>query len=220
MSKKGIPVFRKSFYAFNWKHKFFPSFFQNVFWEIPRQFFRDLKYCGQRIQKGYCDKDVWDLDYWFELVIADMLQDFRDVHIGYPISLIDDTEDLCKVDPEKEQEHSNKWNAILDEMIFLFREMNEDTCSKQNPLEKEWHRRYKEFEKQYGLFGEKLKTEEDRKDEQENRRVYHYGPWDLPENEAFYEQYYEEDRKLDAYREECKDKAFALFSKWFYALWE
>ena len=100
--KKGRSVFSQYDYRFNWKTKFPLTLFEYAFWRIPRQFFRDLKYCGQRIQKGYCDKDVWDLDYWFELVIPDMLQDLRDVHIGYPTSLIDDTEDLCKVDPEKE----------------------------------------------------------------------------------------------------------------------
>ena len=105
-------------------------------------------------------------------------------------------------------------------MIFLFREMNEDTCSKQNPFMEEWYRRYKEFEKQYGMLGKKLKTEEELREEKESHLIKCYGPWDMPENEAFYERYDEEESKLDKYREDCKDKAFALFSEWFYALWE
>ena len=169
-------------------------------WKIPRKFFRDVKHCGQRITKGYCGMDVGDMDVWFEYVIPDMLQEVKDA--TYDASL-------------DEEYDGRKWRDILDEMIFLFREMNEDTCSKQNPLEEEWHRRYKEFEKQYGKSGEKLQTEEEKK----APGFRPHFPWELPENETFYSRYRQEEEKLEAYREDCKDKAFALFSKYFHWLW-
>ena len=33
--------------------------FQNI-----KQFFRNIKFCFQRCIKGYCDKDVWDMDIY------------------------------------------------------------------------------------------------------------------------------------------------------------
>ena len=192
MSKKGKPVFCRSHYAFNWKYKIFPRFFQNVFWEIPTQFFRDLRFCGERIRKGYCGIDVGGgIDDWVESVLADMLEELRDTT-------------YVALDMEDD---GTRWHAVLDEMIFLFREMNEDTRSRKNPLEEEYKRRWQEFEDKYGPFGEKLRTEETK-----NR---YFSPRDLPENRAFYDRYWEEFEKLEDYREDCKDKAFALFSKYY-----
>ena len=34
------------------------------------------------------------------------------------------------------------------------------------------------------------------------------------------EKYMKEARKIDQYRVECKDEAFQMFSRWFYALWD
>ena len=34
------------------------------------------------------------------------------------------------------------------------------------------------------------------------------------------EKYYEEEKALSQYREDCKNEALELFSKWFYSLWD
>ena len=47
-----------------------------------------------------------------------------------------------------------KW--LLDKMIFLFREMSEETCRKENPYQKEYEDTLQEFQIKYGIFGEKL----------------------------------------------------------------
>lgn len=43
---------------------------------------------------------------------------------------------------------------------------------------------------------------------------------ELPEYKELCKRYDEEEKKLEQYREECKNKAFDLFSKWFYDLWD
>ena len=43
---------------------------------------------------------------------------------------------------------------------------------------------------------------------------------ELPEYADIEAQYLDEETKLRQYREECKDEAFTLFSKWFYHLWD
>lgn len=67
-----------------------------------------------------------------------------------------------------------RWKGILSEMIFLFREAHEDTCTKKNPFEEEYSRATKEFTEKYGFFGEKLKTEEEREEEKKTGRSRWY----------------------------------------------
>ena len=99
-------------------------------------------------------------------------------------------------------------------MIFLFREMNEETCRKKNPYEKEHSSIYQEFEEKYGTFGEKLEQEDGKR-----CRKMHF-PDEIPEYKEAEDKFYEAERDLREYREQCKNEAFALFSEWFYALWD
>ena len=45
-----------------------------------------------------------------------------------------------------------------------------------------------------------------------------YLPFDMPEYKEICEQYSTEERNLNTYREQCKNEALELFSKWFYRL--
>ena len=129
-------------------------------WKIPKVIFRNIKYSWQRISKGYCDKDLWSIDYWFMNIIPEMLQEFKNKKQGSPGVLGQDyiNEDGIRCNDMCHKE----WDSILEEMIFLFREMNSETCQRKNIYEKE----------------------------------------------------------VCDYREECKNKAFNLFSKCFYHLWD
>lgn len=147
-------------------------------WKLPKLFFNNIKYSYQRITKGYCDKDLWDIDCWFMDIIPRMLQQFKETRCGSPGVLGEyytDTDGILKNDICHKE-----WDKILDEMIFLFREMNEETCSRKNTYIEEYNRAPNEC---------KVK-------------------------------YFEYEKELEEYRMECKDKAFALFSKWFYSLWD
>ena len=58
------------------------------------QFIKDIpflvKCCHQRIHKGYCVKDTWDIDQWFVSTLKPMLQELRDNHRGFPSYFIDE----------------------------------------------------------------------------------------------------------------------------------
>jgi len=56
----------------------------------PGQFFKRIKWCWQRITRGYCDCDLWDLDCYVSELIESMLYDFADKTQGYPDTLCKD----------------------------------------------------------------------------------------------------------------------------------
>lgn len=51
-----------------------------------KQFFRNIKFCFQRCIKGYCDKDVWDMDVYLTYLLRDMLNDLSETSHGWPES--------------------------------------------------------------------------------------------------------------------------------------
>ena len=97
-------------------------------YKFPRTLhqFKDLplaiKYRFQRAFRGWADYDVLSMDTWFMEVIPQMLQYQRDCKVSTPVFDVN----------ESYEENREKWDQILDKMIFLCQEMNEDTCSKKN----------------------------------------------------------------------------------------
>ena len=49
----------------------------------------DIKCCTERITKGYCSKDVDNIDIWFLNIIPDMLQSLMDKKMGVPKEIYD-----------------------------------------------------------------------------------------------------------------------------------
>ena len=76
----------------------------------------------------------------------------------------------------------------------------------------------KEFRAKYGEWGEKLLTNEEKVEAKKNGSSRIYFPSDMPEYKDICELHSEEERKLNAYREQCNNEALELFSKWFYRL--
>lgn len=101
-------------------------------YRLPHLVFQNIKYSWQRITKGYCDKDLWNIDGWFMDIMPNMLQQFKENRHGSPGILGTDyvNADGIRCNDTCHQE----WDEILDKMIFLFREMNEETCQKKNPM--------------------------------------------------------------------------------------
>lgn len=181
---------------------------------IPALFLTDIKYCVQRIRKGYCDRDLFDIGDWFLSLTPEMLAQFKKQRHGSPGCLGENytNEQGILVNDTCHQE----WDEILDRMIFLFREAKESTCQKKNPYEDEHERIFKEFSEKYGLLGEKLCVPGECK---EGYKTMHF-PSELPEYKESEEKYMAEERKLEKYRMDCKDEALALYSKWLYGLWD
>ena len=99
--------------------------------------------------------------------------------------------------------------------LIIIQEMNEEMCQKKNTYQKKHEGVLQEFEAKYGIFGQKLEEEKKNK----HSRVLHF-PSEIPEYKDIEEKYYEEEKALSQYREDCKNEALELFSKWFYSLWD
>ena len=183
---------------------------------------RSIKYAYQRIRYGYCDSDTWSIDWWFLNVIPGMLEELRDNSIGYPneFSVAFGAESEIEVTDEDDKKSRQKWEETLSEIIFLFREANEETCTKKNPCEEEHDKINEEFMKRYGFFGDGLKTREEKEKKKKKGCFRMYTPGDLPEYKEIEKKYFEEEEKLDEYRDRCKDKGMELFKRWFWSLWD
>ena len=169
----------------------------------------------QRYERGYADSDVWNINYWFIRTLKPMLKQLRDTHMGSPacLDIEDDNPDDCH----------QKWNEILDRMIFLLQEMDEDTCSFKNVYEDDVMKSYDDFWGKYGTFGDGLKTEEELAKEKEQGNSRMLFPSDEPGRDdvkELFEKYYDIEKEIFDYREECKNEFFELFSKYFWALWD
>ena len=182
---------------------------------------RNIKFFYQRIKYGYCDSDVWAIDYWFLNVMPGMLQQLKETTHGYPCfqGNISHAVYGTGVSEDIDNTGMKKWDDILSEMIFLLNEANEDKCTKENKYQKKYDKAQEEFDNKYGLFGEKLRTEAEKAEEKKGtHRLYMLG--DVPEYKEISELYYNEAKALWNYRDECKNKAFELFSEWFWDLWD
>jgi hypothetical protein len=139
---------------------------------------------------------------------------------GYPI--IPESISHAVYGPSTSEDVDNsgmkQWKGILSKMVFLLNEANEDTCTKKNKFEKEYDRVWEEFESKYGVFGEKISNKTKETDGKDARRIYF--PGDVPEFKEISELYFNELKALCNYRDECKNKALDLFSKWFWNLWD
>ena len=184
-----------------------------------KYFIKCMRWSWQRIIRGYADCDKWNMYQYLQNLIPDMLQDLRDNRYGSPGFLGEnyENEDGILVNDTCHEE----WNKILDRMIFLWRESNENTCTKKNPYEEEHSKAYEEFTEKYGFFGEKLQTAEEL--EANCKRggggTVHFMD-ELPEYKEISDMYMAESKKLDEYRSASKDGAMDMLKEYFFCLWD
>jgi len=154
----------------------------------------------------------------YKRLIPDMLQDLRDNRSGSPGDLGDNytneegilVNDTCHAE----------WDKILDKMIFLWRESREETCSRKNPFEEEYDKAFAKFHKEYGFWGEELQSEAELEENKKRGvRTVHYMD-ELPEYKEIYDLYYAEERKMEEYREQCRDEALDMLKEYFMSLWD
>ena len=96
-------------------------------WKYPanwpgniKHIFRCIKWSFQRIVRGYCDFDVWDLDSYYCDLIHNSLLELRDTTHGFPYDLDEKT-----------------WSAWLTETADCFYKGNEGNNAFTNPYEEE-----------------------------------------------------------------------------------
>lgn len=95
-----------------------------------RFFFRKIKWAWQRAKYGYCDRDLWNLDYTLGNYIASSVNKLADITHGYPYGTT----------PEE-------WDGILRSIARNFYLCTNEDCY-DNPYEHMWFR----FETEDGSF--------------------------------------------------------------------
>lgn len=156
------------------------------------------------------------MDGYLQRLVPDMLQDLKDNRNGSPSYLGENytNEDGILVNDTCHDE----WDKILDNMIFLWRESNEETCKRINPYYDEYDKAFEEFTEKYGILGDKLRTEAELENDKKFRvRTGHFMD-ELPQYKEMSEKYFAEEKKLEEYRNKCKDDAIDLLKEHFYAL--
>jgi len=205
--------FQKDLYQISWREKKFIG--------VLEEFGRDLRRCHERVWRGYCDYDLFSICDWFLEIMPTMLEEFRDTQHGCPVVTDKfDTKAYEEEDNSSFEENRKAWNAILDRMIFLLKEADEATCTKKNRYEDAYSKATEEFIEKYGIFGEKLLTEEEKEESKTRGSTRIYFPSDVEKYKPVSDRYIEAECELRKYQCECKDEALALFSKWFYDLWD
>lgn len=170
---------------------------------------KQLVYAKERATKGYCEKDLWDIESWFLRIMAGMLAEFKIKRHGSPQRLGENyvneqgflVNDTCHAE----------WDGILDEMVRLFRESVEETCSRKNPYEAEHAKAYGEFTERYGPCGERLDPEPASPDAP-CRRMHFLR--EVPEYAEIDRKWEAAERELEEYRAECRREALAMFGTW------
>ena len=163
----------------------------------------------QRLRYGYCYRDVWSIDSWFVTVVPNMIHDLRINSHGYPGYFTG-----------TEEGNVRKWNRILKRMEFLFREANEETCRRKNPYQDAHDEAMAAFTRQYGMFGEKLKTKEEKEQEKKKGFSRMYTMSDVPEYKEISDQWLAAENELTTYRDRCMKEGMKLFARYFWNLWD
>lgn len=53
-------------------------------WGIIYNIRHSIKFFIQRGRKGYCDKDLWEIDTWFSQTVSRMMKEFSKKNLAYP----------------------------------------------------------------------------------------------------------------------------------------
>ena len=147
------------------------------------------------------------MDSWFLRTIPNMLEQLADESHGYPVS-------LDGLDVGGRGGHRNEWQEILREMAAKFRDAGGGTCATRNPYQEEWSQAYAEFEREYGLFGERLEEADP-----DGATTMHF-PSEFLQWRGVMEKYSQAQADIRRFRRQCFDEAMGLFHVWFWNLWD
>ena len=93
-------------------------------WHNFRQIWRNLRYVLQRATKGYCDQDLWNLDYFYSQLFVDTLTDFSKQLHGAPSEFYDE-----------ESGSISRWIDYISEMRDHFYNSIEENEVQKNEIE-------------------------------------------------------------------------------------
>ena len=140
-----------------------------------KHFFKCVKWSKQRITRGYCDCDVWEMFSFLQTLIPDMLQTLKDTRTGSPGYLGREAEeDTCSQKNSFDEKHSKAFNEFTERFGLLGNKLQTEKELEENrkrggggtihfmdelPEYKEISDKYREEEKRLEEYRRKCKDE-------------------------------------------------------------
>ena len=159
--------------------------------EFFSHYWYDLKCAYQRATKGYCYRDLWNIDNWFLNVFPNMLNEFNKIKNSYP----------SKLENEKE------WTNIINELVYYLKNADTEQTDFKHKYDEEYSK----------LVSKEFKEALNIKEDNCIRMIF---PNKTEYEENLTKNYYEQESLKQKYMEDNLKKAFELWHKWFYALWD
>ena len=163
-----------------------------------RNAYYKCKYGFQRMFRKYDDIEIFSFNDCFLEKLPIMLQRLYDTKHGYPVLYNIQGNFGTELYNLTSNKNEIVWDKILKDMIWYFKEANEETCSLQNEYENNCEFDFKKDKGYYTITS-----------------IY---PTEQAKNEA--ELYFEREKELAEYRKECRDKGFDLLKTYFDCLWD
>ena len=197
-----------------------------------KRLLENRKYQKERERKGYCEKDLWNIEEWFFNIIPNMLKSLLEDKIGYPLFLQDEFYELNKnrigdikklrncnelgieLREEMDEYCINRYKEIVNRIIYLFNESSKDKCSYKNKYEDEFFIAFNKFFDEYGLWGEKKDSSIIIKQNNGDKISKKINMCDIDEYKEIDNLYHEEEEKIEKYQNKCKKEAVELFFKY------
>ena len=177
-------------------HPYCKPFIRHPF-ESIKCFFISLKWAYQRVKKGYCDQDlIYGVGNWLLEMLPEVVDEVnRDVY-SVPLIIHDEVVESLGLDIEEYRSCDSD----------LFKKYHEQVEAES---EKRWH----DILSRISLL---LRETVDWKCSKTNPYEEDYSKVKLndPKYEEIRRRYYEEDSKLEEYRDQCKKEAVELLLKW------
>ena len=178
-------------------HPYCKPFFRHPF-ESIKCFFISLKWAYQRVKKGYCDKDlIFGVENWLLEMLPEVIEEIKREKTTLPLIFYDEVIKSFGLIPEEYWDHCNN---------DLYKTYHEQVDAES---EKRWHDILSRIS---FLLQETVewKCSKQNPCEEEYIKAKH----NAPEYEEIRKRYYEEENKLEEYREQCKREAVELLLKW------
>lgn len=85
-------------------------------WGIIHDIRQNIKFFIQRGRKGYCEKDLWEINTWFSQTVSRMMKEFSKKNLAYP----EMSDSICPGYNEmSEEEKYRKWTELTYQIGIL-----------------------------------------------------------------------------------------------------
>jgi len=93
-------------------------------WDFFKEVGRQIEWAWQRVFRGWDDRAVWSADTYFAEQIVEIVSELRKIGCGVPMSMFYELpyedESNYRYSDESEKIAIERWNKILDDIVFGF----------------------------------------------------------------------------------------------------